>query len=57
MMYRLAHKSVNLRYSLVLTEIKPDSQFVEGRYSVMKRALIMEDLISNNICKLSKKVF
>jgi hypothetical protein len=55
--YRLGKTSVNLKYSLVLTEmfrLRPASQFVERYHSIFSCALNMEDLILNNICKFSK---
>jgi hypothetical protein len=53
----MAQKSVNLQHSFVLTEMsrfKHTSQFVEGHRSVVICALNMEDLISNNLCKVRK---
>jgi hypothetical protein len=46
----MVQKSVNLKYSLVLTEMfifKPTSQFVKCHHSVVSCALNVEYLISN----------
>jgi hypothetical protein len=56
--YRVAQKSVYLKYSVVLTgmfTIKPASQFVEQFHNVVSCALNMEDLISKYFRKLNKK--
>jgi hypothetical protein len=48
---RVAQKSVNLKYYLVLTEMfrfKPTSQSVGRYHSTVSCALNMEDLISNS---------
>jgi hypothetical protein len=53
----VGQKSVNLKYSLILTEMFRfilASQFVDRYHSVVSCALNMEGLISNNFCKLSK---
>jgi hypothetical protein len=55
--YRVAQKSVNLKYYLVLTEIfifKPASQSVERYHSVLACAMKIEYLIFNNFCKFGK---
>jgi hypothetical protein len=49
--YRLSQKSANLKYFLVLTGIlrfKPARQSVEWYRSIVRRALNMENLISNS---------
>jgi hypothetical protein len=54
---QMVQKSVNMKYSLVLTGIfrfKPKSQFVEQYYSIVSCALNMEDPILKNFCKFSK---
>jgi hypothetical protein len=53
--YRVAQKSVNLKHSLMLTEMfrfKPASQFAESDHSAVSSALSIADFISNNFCKL-----
>jgi hypothetical protein len=55
--YKETQKSVNLKHSLLLTGLsrfKPASQFVERFRSIMSCELNMEDLISKNVCILSK---
>jgi hypothetical protein len=55
--YRVAHKSVNLKDSLVLKErfrIKAASQVVEQCHSLVSCALNMEDLMTINFCKFRK---
>jgi hypothetical protein len=54
----MTETSVNLKYSLVLTRMfrfKPASQFAERCYSVVSRALNMENIISKKNGKLKGK--
>lgn len=54
--YRVAQKSLNLKYSVICTGIsiiKFATQFVERYHSVVSRELNMEDFISNSCQKVT----
>jgi hypothetical protein len=58
LIYRVAHKSVNMSCSLVIKEalrFKPGRQFVKRYHIVSSRALNTEELISNTCWKSSGK--
>jgi hypothetical protein len=55
--YRMAQKSINLKYYIVLTGMfcfKPPSQFMEEYHSGVTCAPNTEDVIKNNFYKFSK---
>jgi hypothetical protein len=51
-LYRIVHRSLNLKHSLVLTgmfRFKPTNQFAERCHSVVGCALNVEDFILNHL--------
>lgn len=54
----MTKNSVNLKYYLVLMGMlifKHSVQSVERHQSILSRVLNMDDIISNNFCKLNKQ--